>query len=327
MGLHTPLCDLLGVEHPIMLAGMGGVSYAELCAAVSNAGGYGVLGMAGRSPDFIREQMRAVKALTKKPFGVDLLAASPDSLTASVEIIIEEGASSFVAGLGVPMPIMQRLKTAGLKVMVVCGAVKHAVKAEQAGCDAVICQGGEGGGHTGLVGTLPLVAQAVETVKVPVVAAGGLYDGRGLAASLCLGAVGVWMGTRFIASQEAHAGELYRETILEASDESTVRTRCYSGKPMRVKKNPYVEDWEGRSGDIQPFPMQAMISHREGVMGGIGGQVEGLDPDRSAFAMGQSAGGVREVLPAGEIVRRIMAEAEAALDRATGLRSKAAEPA
>jgi enoyl-[acyl-carrier protein] reductase II len=205
--------------------------------------------------------------------------------------------------------------------------VKHAVKAEQAGCDAVICQGGEGGGHTGLVGTLPLVAQAVETVKVPVVAAGGLYDGRGLAASLCLGAVGVWMGTRFIASQEAHAGELYRETILEASDESTVRTRCYSGKPMRVKKNPYVEDWEGRSGDIQPFPMQAMISHREGVMGGIGGQVEGLDPDRSAFAMGQSAGGVREVLPAGEIVRRIMAEAEAALDRATGLRSKAAEPA
>lgn len=326
MTLHTPLCDLLGVKHPIMLAGMGGVSYAELAAAVSNAGGYGVLGMAGRGPDFIREQMRLVKTLTDKPFGVDLLAASPDSLLASVDVIIEEGASSFVAGLGVPMPILEKLKTAGLKVMVVCGAVKHAVKAEQAGCDAVICQGGEGGGHTGLVGTLPLVAQAVETVKVPVVAAGGLYDGRGLAASLCLGAVGVWMGTRFIASEEAHAGDLYREVILEATDEDTVRTRSYSGKPMRVKKNPYVADWESRPADIQPFPQQAILSSRAGVMGGIGGQIEGLDPDRSAFAMGQSAGGIHDVLPAGEIVRRIMAEAEAALDKATALRTRAAEP-
>ena len=321
MSLHTPLCDLLGVKHPIMLAGMGGVSYAELAAAVSNAGGYGVLGMAGRNPDFIREEMRKVKSLTDKPFGVDLLAASPESLTAAVEIIIEEGASSFVAGLGVPMPIMEKLKKAGLKVMVVCGAVKHAVKAEQAGCDAVICQGGEGGGHTGLVGTMPLVAQAVEAVKIPVVAAGGLYDGRGLAAALTLGATGVWMGTRFIASQEAHAGELYRQAILEAADEDTVRTRSYSGKPMRVKKNPYVEEWETRPQDIQPFPMQAMVSHQAGVMGGIGGQIEGLDPDRSCFAMGQSAGGVHEVLPAATIVANLIKEAEAAIDRTAKLRA------
>jgi enoyl-[acyl-carrier protein] reductase II len=326
MTLHTKLCDLLGVTHPIMLAGMGGVSYAELAAAVSNAGGYGVLGMAGRTPDFIREEMRKVRKLTDKPFGVDLLAASPESLTASVEIIIEEGASSFVAGLGVPMPIMERLKKSGLKVMVVCGAVKHAVKAEQAGCDAVICQGGEGGGHTGLVGTMPLVAQAVEAVKVPVIAAGGLYDGRGLAAALSLGAVGVWMGTRFIASAEAHAGELYRQTILEAADEDTIRTRSYSGKPMRVRKNPYVEEWETRPQDIQPFPQQAMLSSRAGVMGGIGGQIEGLDPDRSCFAMGQSAGGVHEVLPAGEIVARIMSEAETAIDRVSALRERSKAP-
>jgi len=323
MTLHTPLCDLLGVKHPIMLAGMGGVSYAELVAAVSNAGGYGVLGMAGRTPDFIRDEMRKVRQLTDKPFGVDLLAASPESLTASVEIIIEEGASSFVAGLGVPMPIMERLKKAGLKVMVVCGAVKHAVKAEQAGCDAVICQGGEGGGHTGLVGTMPLVAQAVEAVKIPVVAAGGLYDGRGLAAALALGATGVWMGTRFIASKEAHAGQMYREAVVEASDEDTVRTRSYSGKPMRVKKNPYVEDWEKRPQDIQPFPMQAMLSSKAGVMGGIGGQLEGLDPDRSCFAMGQSAGGIHEVLPAGEIVAGLIKEAEAAIDRTAKLRAMA----
>lgn len=327
MTLHTPLCDLLQVKHPIMLAGMGGVSYAELAAAVSNAGGYGVLGMAGQGPDFVRDQMRQVRKLTDKPFGVDLLAASPESLTACVDVIIAEGASSFVAGLGVPMPILEKLKSAGLKVMVVCGAVKHAVKAEQAGCDAVICQGGEGGGHTGLVGTMPLVAQAVEQVKIPVVAAGGLYDGRGLAAALSLGAVGVWMGTRFIASAEAHAGQMYRDVIVESSDEDTVRTRSYSGKPMRVKKNPYVEDWERRPQDIQPFPQQAMLSSRAGVMGGIGGQIEGLDIDRSCFAMGQSAGGVRDVLPAAEIVARLIAEAEAAIDRVSAIRAKSAAAA
>jgi len=321
MGLHTPLCDLLGVEHPILLAGMGGVSYAPLAAAVSNAGGYGVLGMAGTSPDFIRDQMRQTRQLTDRSFGVDLLAATPDALTASVEVIIQEGASAFIAGLGVPTPIIERLKAAGLKVMVVCGAVKHAVKAEQAGCDAVICQGGEGGGHTGLVGTLPLVAQAVEAVKIPVIAAGGLYDGRGLAAALALGAQGVWMGTRFIASLEAHAGDLYRQAVVEAADEDTVRTRCYSGKPMRVRKNAYVEGWEARPADILPFPQQAMVSIKAGAMGGIGGQIEGLDPDKSCFAMGQSAGGVRDVPPAGEIVARLMAEAEAALTRANACRT------
>lgn len=321
MTLRTPLCDLLGIEHPILLAGMGGVSYAELAAAVSNAGGYGVLGMAGTSTRFIEEQMKKVRELTDKPFGVDLLAATPDALTKAVDVIIDNGASSFVAGLGVPMPIIEKLKKAGLKVMVVCGAVKHAVKAEQAGCDAVICQGGEGGGHTGLVGTLPLIAQAVDAVKIPVVGAGGIYDGRGLAASLALGAQGVWMGTRFIASVEAHAGDEYRRAIVEAKDEDTIRTRCYSGKPMRVKKNSYVEDWESRPQDIQPFPQQAMISIQNQAMGGIGGQVEGLDPDRSCFAMGQSAGGVHDVLPAGEIVRRIMAEANTSISRLAALQA------
>ena len=320
MTIHTPLCDLLGITHPILLAGMGGVSYAPLAAAVSNAGGYGVLGMAGTAPDFIADQMRQVRELTDLPFGVDLLAATPEALTASVEVIIKGGASSFIAGLGVPTAIIARLKDAGLKVMVVCGAVKHAVKAQEAGCDAVICQGGEGGGHTGLVGTLPLVAQAVEAVDIPVIAAGGLHDGRGLAASLALGAHGVWMGTRFIASTEAHAGDLYREAILAAADEDTIRTRCYSGKPMRVKKNPYVDDWEGRPADIQPFPAQAMISIRAGALGGIGGQIDGLDAEKSCFAMGQSAGGIHDILPAGQIVANIMAEAEAAITRVAALR-------
>lgn len=321
MSLRTPLCDLLEIEHPIMLAGMGGVSYAEVCAAVSNAGGYGCLGMAGRSPDEIRDEMAKVRALTDRPFGVDLLAAIPESLEASVDVIIAGGATAFIAGLGVPKAIIERLHGAGLKVFVVGGAVKHAVKAEEAGCDGVVLQGSEGGGHTGLVGTFPLVAQAVEAVRIPVAAAGGIYDGRGLAAALALGAQAVWMGTRFIASEEAHAGGLYKEAVVATADDGTVRTRCYSGKPMRVMANPYVADWEGRPGDIQPFPMQAMVSYQNNAMGGIGGQTEGLDRDKSCFAMGQSAGGVREVLPCAEIILRTMAQAHETIARMSRLAS------
>lgn len=315
--LHTGICDLLGIDHPILLAGMGGVSYAGVCAAVSNAGGYGCLGMAGRSPREIRDEMRAVRALTDRPFGVDLLTAVPGSLEASVDVIIAEGASSFVAGLGVPTEIIARLHGAGLKVMVVCGAVSHAIKAEQAGCDAVICQGSEGGGHTGLVGTLPLVAQAVEAVSIPVVAAGGIHDGRGLAAALALGAQGVWMGTRFIASTEAHAGAIYKDAVVAAKDTDTVRTRSYSGKPMRVKANAWTADWETRPEQIQPFPAQAIATMQAGAMGGIGGQIDGLDPDRSCFAMGQSAGGIHAILPCEQIITNLLEDARQSLARAS----------
>lgn len=322
MAIKTLLTDLLKTQHPIMLAGMGGVSYAEVCAAMCNAGGYGVLGMAGTSPQFIAEQMKKVRQLTDKPFGVDLLAASPESLEESVDVIINGGADSFIAGLGVPMPIMDRLKKAGLKVMVVGGAVKHAIKAEQAGCDAVILQGGEGGGHTGLVGTMPLVAQAVEAVKIPVIAAGGIYDGRGLAASLALGAQGVWMGTRFIASAEAHAAGMYKDAVVTAGDTDTTRTRCYSGKPMRCRTNDYIDDWESRPQDIKPFPFQAIHSTQTGVIGGIGGITDEakLSMDKSCFAMGQAAGGVKEVKPVAEIVADIMRDAEATITRMAGLR-------
>ena len=317
MSLHTPLCDLLGIQHPIMLAGMGGVSYAGLAAAMSNAGGYGVLGMAGTSPAFIADQIAQLKTLTDKPFGVDLLAADPASLEASVDVIIEGGADSFIAGLGIPLPIMQKLKAASVKVMIVGGAVKHAVRAEQAGCDAVILQGGEGGGHTGLVGTLPLVAQAVEAVNIPVIAAGGIYDGRGLAAALSLGAVGVWMGTRFIASDEAHAANLYKQTVVETGDTDTTRTRCYSGKPMRCRTNAYIQDWESRPDEIQAFPMQAALSVQTDVIGGIGGVTDEsrLSVDKSCFAMGQSAGGVRDIRPVRDIVESLIQEAGQAIRR------------
>jgi enoyl-[acyl-carrier protein] reductase II len=320
MAIRTPLCDLLGVRYPVMLAGMGGVAYAELCAAVSEAGGFGTLGMAGLGPERIRAEMRRVRELTDKPFGVDLLAAMPATLEAAVDIIIEEGAAAFISGLGVPTTILGRLQAAGLKVMNVCGTVRHAVAGAAAGLDAVVAQGTEAGGHTGRVAGMALVPQIVDAVPIPVIAAGAIIDGRGLAAALALGAQGVWMGTRFIASKEAHAGDLYKRVILESSDTDTIVTRCYSGKPMRVYRNDYVADWETRPAEIQPFPMQAMLSHQARVMGGIAGQTEGLDRDRSCFAMGQGAGGIKDVPSCREIVLRVMDEAEAVLGRLQALR-------
>jgi enoyl-[acyl-carrier protein] reductase II len=312
MSIRTPLCDMLGIEHPIMLAGMGGVSYAELAAAVSNAGGFGTLGMAGRSHAEIADEIKKTRDLTDKPFGVDLLAAVPESLERTADLIIEGGAKAFISGLGVPPPhLVKKFHDAGLKVMNVNGTVKHAKSAEAGGLDAVVAQGTEAGGHTGRVAGLALIPQIADAVKIPVIAAGSIVDGRGLAAALALGAQGVWMGTRFIASREAHAGALYKQVIVDSGDEDTVITRSYSGKPMRVFRNEWTTDWESRPQDIQKFPMQAMLSHQAGVMGGIGGQIEGLSRERSAFAMGQGAGAIHDVKSSAEIIAEIVAEAEA----------------
>lgn len=319
MTIRTPICDLLGIEYPILLAGMGGVSYAELCAAVSNAGGFGTLGMAGRSPEEIRDEIKKTRDLTDKPFGVDLLAAVPESLERTADIIIEGGAAAFISGLGVPPPhLVKKFHDAGLKVMNVNGAVKHARSAEAGGLDAVIAQGTEAGGHTGKIAGMALIPQIVDAVKIPVIAAGAIVDGRGLAAALALGAQGAWIGTRFIASREAHAGGMYKQVIVDAGDQDTIITRSYSGKPMRVFQNEWTKDWEARPQDIQKFPAQAILSTQAGVMGGIGGQIDGLDINRSAFAMGQGAGAVHDVKSAGEIVREIASEAEAAIKRMAG---------
>jgi enoyl-[acyl-carrier protein] reductase II len=328
MTIRTALCDLLGIKCPIMLAGMGGVSYGELAAAVSEAGGFGTLGMAGRSLDDIKREMKVVRDKTDKPFGVDLLAAVPESLERAADTIIEGGAKAFISGLGVPPPhLVKKFHDAGLKVMNVAGAVKHARIAEAGKLDAVIAQGTEAGGHTGRIAGMALIPQVVDAVKIPVVAAGSIVDGRGLAAALALGAQGVWMGTRFIASTEAHAGGLYKQIIVDATDEDTIITRSYSGKPMRVFKNEWVADWEKRPQDIKPFPQQAMMSGQAGVMGGIGGQIEGLSRERSAFAMGQGSGAITDVKPSREIIREIMEEAEEVVARLSALTAKAAAKA
>ncbi|HAM46691.1 MAG TPA: nitronate monooxygenase, partial [Alphaproteobacteria bacterium] len=174
MSIKTAVCDLFGIEKPIFLAGMGGVAYSEICAAVSEAGGYGTLGMAAAGPEEIRAEMRAVRARTDKPFGVDLLAAQPETIDAAIDIIIAEGASSFIAGLGVPLAVIEKCHNAGLKVVVMCGKVEHAIKAEQAGCDMVVAQGTEAGGHTGQVAGMAVIPQIAAAVKIPVLGAGAI---------------------------------------------------------------------------------------------------------------------------------------------------------
>jgi enoyl-[acyl-carrier protein] reductase II len=318
MSLRTPICDLFGIEHPVFLAGMGEVAYADVCAAVSEAGGLGTLGMVGATPQRIRDEMRAVRAKTQKPFGVDLLAALPEQMSAAIDVIIDEGAAVFVAGLGVPEPVIERCHRGGVKVMTICGKVSHAVRAEEAGCDAVVAQGTEAGGHTGAVATLALVPQTVDAVRIPVLAAGSIVDGRGLAAALALGAQGVWMGTRFIASHEARASRVFKQRLVEAGGADTVVTRCYSGKPMRVIRNAYVEDWERRAGEIQPFPRQLVASGQAGVM--FFTRDDATDPARTCMPAGQGVGGIAEILPARAIVARVLAEAADTIARLERLR-------
>ena len=321
MNLRTSICDQFEIEVPIFLAGMGGVAHAEVCAAVSEAGGYGTLGMAGLKPEEIRRQMREVRRRTDKPFGVDLLAALPEHVLSVIDIIIDEGASSFIAGLGVPGPVIERCHTAGLKVVSMCGKVKHAVAAEKAGCDVVVAQGTEAGGHTGQVAGLALIPQIADAVEIPVLAAGAIVDGRGMAAALALGAQGIWMGTRFIASHEAHAAESYKKRITEIDADQTRVTRAYSGKPMRVIQNRYVDELEKRPEEIKPFPSQFSVSYRNDVFKMMRPELsEDVDPERDCMPCGQGAGAIRDIPSCAEIIERVMREARETIE---GLRQLA----
>ena len=322
MQLRTPICDLLEIDVPIFLAGMGGVAYADVCAAVSQAGGFGTLGMAGASPEDIRREMRAVRKQTDKPFGVDLLAALPQSVMAAIDVIIDEGAAAFIAGLGVPEPVIGRCHDAGVKVFSMCGRVAHAIRAEEAGCDVVVAQGTEAGGHTGRVAGMALIPQIVDAVDIPVLAAGSIVDGRGLVASLAFGAQGVWMGTRFIASTEANAHPLYKQRITEVGSDDTLVSKGYSGKTMRVIRGDYTDEWEkGRADEVKPFPEQMVTSITEGALH-LGGDdtTPDVDPERECYPAGQVVGAIDELVPAGDVVRSVVSEAEAVLAKA-GARS------
>jgi enoyl-[acyl-carrier protein] reductase II len=315
--MRTRLTELLEIEHPVMLAGMGGVSYHRLVAAVSEAGGIGTLGASTMRHDELIEEIAAVKSLTSKPFGVDLLTALPGQVEDGIQSVIDGGARIFVAGLGVPREVIDQLHARNILVGSMCGKVRHAVGAVASGCDFVVAQGTEAGGHTGQVATMALVPQVVDVVgeQVPVVAAGGLFDGRGLAASLALGADGVWVGTRFIATHEARAVDGYKETLLATPEDGTIVSRAYTGKTCRVVRNDWTQHFDEHPEELQPFPQQAIYSAQQGA--NHLGYPDGTEVDtrREFYPCGQGVGAIHELEPAAAVLSRMVAEAEAVIDR------------
>lgn len=320
--MRTRLTELLEIEHPVMLAGMGGVSYSELVAAVSEAGGIGTFGASTMAPGQLVDEIARVKQLTSKPFGVDLLTAFAGQVEAGIQAVIDGGARIFVAGLGVPREVVDVLHSHNVLVGSMCGKVRHALAAVASGCDFVVAQGTEAGGHTGFVATMALVPQVVDAVgeKVPVVAAGGLFDGRGLAASIALGADGVWIGTRFIATPEARAVNGYKQALLDIGEDGTVISKSYTGKTCRVVRNDWTNHFEQHPEELAPFPNQAFASSKAGVnhLGAPNGTE--VDVSKEFMPAGQGAGAINELIPAGDIVRSMVREAESVIERLAALR-------
>jgi len=323
--LRTPICERIGIEYPIFQAGMGWVARGELAAAVSDAGGLGVIGAGlDMTPGELREQIRLVRRLTDKPFGVDILFATvrasgsevvqyTDAVQNMVKVVLEEAVPVLISGLGSPKGVVPEAHEQGIFVMSVIGAVRHAVKAVSDGVDAVVASGSDGGGHVGQIGTAVLVPAVVDAVGVPVLASGGLADGRGLAAALAFGAQGLWMGTRFVATEEALAHENYKFKIVQINETGTTVTRAHSGKPCRLIRNRFTESWVGREHDIEPYPLQALhVGQHASDLGRRKG-----DTDKGVLPAGQSSGLIREIKSAREVVRDVVTEAMQSLERLT----------
>lgn len=322
--MRTRLTDLLDIEHPVMLAGMGGVSYHRLVAAVSEAGGFGCLGASTMSRDELVDEIRAVKAATSKPFGVDLLTAIPEQLEGNVETLVRESVPVLVAGLGIPRDVVTTCHEHNILVVNMCGKVRHAIAAVEAGCDLVVAQGTEAGGHTGTIATMPLVPQIVDAVgdRAPVVAAGGIFDGRGLAAALSLGADGVWIGTRFIATPEARSAPGYKDALLRTAEDGTVVSRAFTGKTLRAVRNKTTQHFEEHPDELAPFPTQLANAVNGGWMHlGADESTPGVDPERECYPAGQGVGAIRELVPAAELLHQIVDQAQAVIDRLAAIRT------
>ncbi|KAI0023619.1 2-nitropropane dioxygenase [Xylariomycetidae sp. FL0641] len=328
--ITTPLTELLGIAHPILLAGMARTSGGLLAAAVSNAGGLGVIGGFMYTPDQLREIIAEMKANFKTPglpFGVDLALPqvggsarktnhdyTHGKLDELIDITIESGARLFVCAVGVPPPhVIRRLHAAGILVMNMVGHPKHAAKALDLGVDMVCAQGGEGGGHTGDIATTVLIPAVVDVARryrpamlgggrpAPVVAAGGMYNGRSLAGSLMQGAAGVWVGTRFVASAEANCSEAHKRAVVGCGFTDTERTLVLSGRPLRARTNAYLARWHARPQRVRELCDAGVVPIEHDLEQG-----HDVDPPH---LMGQVAGAIDRIQPAGEIVDEMVAEA------------------
>eukprot|EP01060_Flectonema_neradi_P019954 TRINITY_DN27465_c0_g1_i1.p1 TRINITY_DN27465_c0_g1~~TRINITY_DN27465_c0_g1_i1.p1 ORF type:complete len:351 (+),score=78.54 TRINITY_DN27465_c0_g1_i1:59-1111(+) len=334
MHLRTEVTDLLKIEHPVLLAGMFGISTHKLAAAVSNAGGLGTIGGLTMTPQILRKEIAMLKESLDEDkqtqFGVDLAWPqvggnarktnydyTKGKFPELIDIIIESGARLFVCAIGVPPKwAVDKLHAGGVVVMNMIGDPKHVSKALDVGVDLICPQGTEAGGHSGDIATLPLIPQCVDLCKgrksplhggpVHVIAAGGIYDGRGLAAALSLGAKAVWVGTRFVASNEASAKKGHRESLVKAESRDTVRTLIYSGRPVRTYITPYVKNWEeNRKAEIDECVKKGRIPIKNDQNAKPRPTIHEVFPQM----FGQACGGIHSVEPAGKIVKDMVAEA------------------
>ncbi|MDI6812404.1 MAG: enoyl-[acyl-carrier-protein] reductase FabK [Desulfitobacteriaceae bacterium] len=302
--IQSNVSQLLGIEYPILQGGMAWVATGELAAAVSEAGGLGIIGSGQAPADWVRQEIKKVKAVTSKPFGVNIMLMSP-FLDEVMQVIIEERVPVITTGAGNPGKYVPALKDIGTKVIPVVASVALARRLEKAGVDALIAEGMESGGHVGEISTLPLVPQVVDAVKIPVIAAGGIVDGRGLVAAFALGAEGVQMGTRFMCAEECTVSPKVKTMILKAKDRDTVVTGYSTGHPVRCLDNRFTKELARmeREGHT-PEEVEKIGAGKLRLA-----MVEG-DTENGSVMAGQVAGAVRKIEPASEIIRSLVEEAE-----------------
>lgn len=309
MAIKTVLCDLLNVEYPIIQGGMAWVATGELAAAVSEAGGLGVIGVGNAPREVVRKEIEKTRALTRKPFGVNVYLMSPLA-EEIIDLVIEENVPIVVTGAGNPGKYISRLKDQGIRTLSVVASVNLARRLERTGVDALIAEGMECGGHIGDIATMPLVPQIVDAVSIPVVAAGGIYDGRGLVAALALGASGVQMGTRFVCAKECTVHPNYKKAIIAARDRSTVVTGRSTGHPVRVLSNKLAKQFlEAEAKGLSPKEIEAIGA------GALRRAVVDGDVEYGSLMAGQVSAMVRKEESCKAIIDDVISGAEKVLER------------
>lgn len=314
--IKTRVCELIGIEYPIFQGGMAWTATGELAAAVSEGGGLGIIGSGQAPADWLRQEIRKVKAITRKPFGVNVMLMSP-FLEEVMQVILEERVPVITTGAGNPGKYVPILKEVGTKVIPVVASVALAKRLEKVGVDALIAEGMESGGHIGEIGTFPLIPQVVDAVEIPVIAAGGILDGRGLVAALALGAEGVQMGTRFMCAEECTISPLVKDKIIKAKDRSTVITGRSTGHPVRCLDNRFTREFE----QYEKEGMAASELEKLGLGKLRLAMVDG-DIENGSIMAGQIAGAVKRIEPAALIVQDVMQSAEKEYTRLAALFGK-----
>lgn len=302
--IKSRICEMLGITYPVFQGGMAWIADASLAAAVSNAGGLGLISSINAGTEAVRDEIRKCKELTDKPFGVNIMLQAPNAAEIA-HMVAEEGVKILTTGAGSPAKYMPMWKEAGIKVIPVVASVALAVKMQQAGADAVVAEGAESGGHVGELHTMPLIPQVVDAVDIPVVAAGGICDGRGAAAAFMLGADAIQVGTRFLSAEECNVHPEYKEKILKATDISTIVTGKSSGHPVRSLKTPFSKTFARMESDPS-------VNQDEILAFGSGALRKAVqEGDRNgSYMAGECAGMVKRIEPAKAIVEDLILGAE-----------------